>query len=111
MFLIKTSVLKTLEPFNQVQTDSSGPPVFVTLGVSVPDHWCDDTDFFRRCTDLGIEIWGDLSVVVGHMSQMTVWPRYENGQWMTIYDVGSKDNLKFGTLRPIEPVVEEAVTK
>lgn len=102
--LIKTEVLKKLLPFNVKQTDATAPPAWVTLGEAVPDHWCDDTVFFNRCTELGIEMFCDLSVKVGHMGQVTIWPRYEDGKWLTVYDVGGKDNIKFPVVIPATEV-------
>lgn len=105
--LIKTSVLKTLEPLNVTQLDESAPPAWVTLGNPVPDHWCDDTMFFRRCEELGIEMFADLSVPVGHMGQVIIWPKFEDGRWLTSYDVGGKDNIKFFAVQPDPSLVSQ----
>lgn len=72
--LIKTDVFKNLEK------------PWVRLGELEKDHWCDDIGLYRRVRQKGYKIYCDLTVLVGHMQQVIVWPIYQNGKWYTSYD-------------------------
>jgi hypothetical protein len=58
---------------------------YVRLGELEQDEWCDDVGFFNRCRNAGFEIWCDLDVRVGHMTNLTIWPEKVNGVWLTNY--------------------------
>lgn len=80
--LIKTSVFKRMEK------------PWVRLGELQSDEWCDDLGFFNRARLSGIDdIWCDTSVRCGHIGTVIVWPKFENGQWLTGYDTGGKGML------------------
>lgn len=71
-FLIKTDVLRALEP------------PYWRLGQITPDGWGDDIDFCNRARAVGFNIWCDLDVPVGHYTVHSVFPsRDENGIWTT----------------------------
>lgn len=76
--LIKTEVFKKIEE------------PWIRLGELEKDHWCDDIGFFRRVRAAGIKLYCDLDIKVGHMAQVTVWPSYVDGKWMTTYDTHGK---------------------
>jgi len=72
--LIKTDVFRAMEE------------PWIRLGELEKDHWCDDIGFFRRVREHNFKIYCDLSVAVGHMTSVTVWPNMMNGQWYTTYE-------------------------
>lgn len=81
--LIKIEVFKELEQ------------PWIRLGEVESDHWCDDIGFFKRAKDAGYRIFCDLSVKVGHMQQVTLWPVYKDGKWYTSYDTRGISQVTF----------------
>lgn len=82
--LIKTEVLRKMIPFCPGKLDKT---CWFTLGELENDHWCDDIAFFKHARAAGIDdMWVDLSCIIGHMAQVTVWPNPINGKWQTTYD-------------------------
>jgi hypothetical protein len=45
----------------------------------------EDFDFCQKVIDAGFEIYGDLSLWVGHIIQMNMQPIYSDGQWYTMF--------------------------
>ncbi len=86
--LIKTSVFKQMEE------------PWIRLGELEKDHWCDDIGFFRRVRALGIKMYCDLSVTVGHMGVAAMWPVYQDGKWLMAYDSGGEGRAAFPAARP-----------
>lgn len=72
--LIKTSVFDKLER------------PYVRLGELDPENWCDDVGLFNRLRKAGVQSFCDTTVCVGHMKNMIIWPRKENGKWFSGYD-------------------------
>lgn len=71
--LIKTEVFRALsEPW-------------VTLGEIEKDGWCDDVAFFNKVRKAGFGMFMDLNVRCGHMTSLTLYPTYLNGQWHSEY--------------------------
>lgn len=52
-------------------------PPYVTMGQIDPEHWHDDRDFCRKLIASGTQIWGDSTVVLGHTTDMEIWPVYD----------------------------------
>lgn len=88
--LIKMSVFDRLDKF---YGDKAKP--YVRLGEIEQDNWCDDTGFFRRCSQAGIKIHCDLDALVGHQGQVTIWPNREGDQWNVIYRTLSNGAVQF----------------
>jgi hypothetical protein len=65
-------------------------PPYVTLGGIKSDEWCDDIVFFNRVTKAGFEIYCDLDALVGHMASITIWPKYIDGKWNTLYHTNNE---------------------
>lgn len=71
--LINTEVFKAMrEPW-------------VRLGELEQDEWCDDVGFFNRCRKAGFTVWCDLDAPIGHMTNVTIYPEYHDGVWLTNY--------------------------
>lgn len=81
--LIKIDVFKNLEQ------------PWIRLGQLEKDHWCDDLDFFHRVRALGYQPYCDLDAHVGHMATVTIYPRYENSKWYTVYDTRGTGQINF----------------
>jgi GT2 family glycosyltransferase len=73
---------------------------WIRLGELEKDHWCDDIGFFRRVREAGFKAYCDLSTTVGHMATVKVWPKFENGQWYTVYDTNGKGQVMFPAIVP-----------
>lgn len=86
--LIKTDVFRKMER------------PWVTLGELTKDDWCDDIAFFNRAQKAGFKMYVDLDCLVGHMASLTVFPRYIDGKWMTVYDTTGEGQVSFPMLRP-----------
>ena len=50
------------------------------------DGLSEDLGFFKRVQELGLQHHCDLSVTVGHMTSVTVWPKQEEKSWATNYE-------------------------
>lgn len=74
--LIKTAIFDKLTEYE---------PFWVTLGEIQKDGWCDDVAFFNKCRKAGVELYCDMSLQVGHMTTVTIFPKYVNGTWYTEY--------------------------
>lgn len=59
---------------------------YVRLGELDPENWCDDVGFFNRIRKVGIQSYCDMEVCCGHMKNMIIWPKKENGKWYAGYD-------------------------
>lgn len=81
--LIKTEVFKKLEK------------PYIRLGQCESDHWCDDIDFFNRCRLVGFNLFCDLSVLVGHMAQLTIFPFHDGEKWTVQYDTNGISKVSF----------------
>lgn len=82
--LIQTSVFEKMER------------PWITLGELEKDHWCDDISFFRRAIDAGFNLWGDPSVLVGHMATVTIYPQRDaEGRWQIAYDTAGTMRVNF----------------
>lgn len=56
-----------------------------TLGQYVRDQWHDDVWFCELARAAGFQIWGDPTVVCGHMTHMELWPvANEAGRFCTL---------------------------
>jgi GT2 family glycosyltransferase len=86
--LIKIEVFKTM------------PEPWITLGEAEPDHWCDDISFFNRVRKHGFKLFCDLTVLVGHMASVTLYPAYENGNWYVVYDTNGTGKVSIPMISP-----------
>jgi len=86
--LIKAEVFKELEE------------PWIRLGELERDHWCDDIGFFNRARKAGFELYCDLSIVVGHMAKVKIWPQMREGKWTTVYDTGGIGEVIFPAIAP-----------
>lgn len=87
--LIKTNVFKVMEK------------PWITLGELEKDGWCDDISFFNRARLAGFQIYCDLDVRVGHMSQVMLTPNCVDGRWFTVYNTGSLDAIQVPQIVPM----------
>jgi hypothetical protein len=71
--LIQTRVFQALEK------------PWVRLGEIKKDGWCDDVGFFNRVRKAGFRLYCDLNLPIGHNINLTMWPRFVNGAWQTVY--------------------------
>jgi len=80
--LVRTSVLRRI------------PPPWVTMGQIHPEEWCDDLYFCRQMAAAGVQLWGDSSVVLGHTTDVEIWPHYspELG-WSVVFARGTEPFL------------------
>ena len=90
--LIKTEVIRALEEY---------APYWVTLGEITKDGWCDDVAFFNKVRNKGIEMFCDTSVVAGHMTTVSIFPKYINGNWYTEYQSPTGNALIPQTTPPV----------
>lgn len=88
--LIKTDVFRAMDK------------PWITLGEAEKDHWCDDISFFNRFRAAGFQLWCDMSVLVGHMAQCTIWPEVQDNQWYVKYNT-------LGTAEVIFPIPRQEV--
>jgi len=96
--LIKIEVFKSLEA------------PWIRLGELEKDHWCDDIGFFNRVREKGWKLYCDLSLCVGHMASVTIWPEYKDDKWLTKYNTNSPHGeVAFPALRPAVESEEVAV--
>lgn len=72
-------VLIKIEVFKKMQKP------WVTLGEIEKDGWCDDVSFFNRARKAGFQIYCDLTTIGGHMVNVTAYPNFVNGMWITEY--------------------------
>lgn len=86
--LIKTDVFRTMEK------------PWIRLGELEKDHWCDDIGFFNRARQYGYKLYCDLSIRVGHMTGVTVWPNVVDGKWMVSYDTRGTSQVIFPAVVP-----------
>ena len=42
---------------------------------------------------------------------MTIWPKYENGQWFTVYDTEGKGNVQFPVQYPDKDAMRDLISK
>lgn len=73
---------------------------WIRLGELELDHWCDDIGFFRRVREAGFKMYCDLSTTVGHMSQVKIWPHYQDGKWFVRYDTNGRGHVVFPAIVP-----------
>lgn len=60
---------------------------FFRFGEVDKDGLSEDFGFFKRIQDLGLQHYCDLDVPVGHMTNVTVWPKGNAlGSWFTAYE-------------------------
>ena len=87
--LIRRHVLDTFED-----------PVFESHGGLNEDlHFC------AKVRDAGFSIWCDVDAPLGHIGQISVWPRYSGDEWMIDLHLGN------GEIMPIRRIVNaELVT-
>jgi len=76
--LIKTDVFKKMEA-----------PWF-RFGEFRKDQMAEDTGFFKRAGELGIEVYCDLGSQVGHIASMIVRPIKKHIGWIVDYDTNSQ---------------------
>jgi hypothetical protein len=72
-----------------------GGPNWITIGQLNSQEWNDDIEFFNRCRSFGYKLWLDLDVRCGHMASVAVWPDYQDGKWLTVYDTQGRGNAAF----------------
>lgn len=60
-------------------------PPFATEGGGLNE----DLTFCKRVREAGFDIHVDVDVPIGHISQMSVWPRFEEGEWQIGLNLGS----------------------
>lgn len=61
-----------------------------TLGQFTPDQWQDDIWFCERVRDCGFLIHGDPSVRMGHITDTSLWPVWQDGRWHTLLARGAE---------------------
>ena len=81
--LIKTDVFRALEK------------PWIRLGEIVSDEWCDDVGFFNRVKAAGFHLYCDLSIRLGHMMNVTLWPVKKLDGWYSSYVTGTGDTIDF----------------
>jgi len=59
------------------------------------DQMSEDTGFFKRINDLGIESYCDTNCQVGHVSSMIVRPIKKGNDWIVDYDSGGTGSIGF----------------
>lgn len=86
--LVKTSIFDKLEK------------PYIRLGELNPEEWCDDIGFFKRVREAGIQSYCDMSVCLGHIGTMIIKPKYEKGQWYTVYDTNGTGAIMSPQITP-----------
>lgn len=81
--LIKTSVFKQMEY-----------PWF-RLGEFEPDQMNEDTGFYKRAREVGIDIFCDTRSTVGHIASAVVRPVKAGDNWAVDYDTNGKGTVAF----------------
>lgn len=59
------------------------------------DQMSEDTGFFKRANDLGIESYCDTNCPVGHVSSIVVRPIKKGDNWIVDYDSGGTGSIGF----------------
>lgn len=49
---------------------------YVAIGQYHPEKWTDDVFFCRNLVNAGGKLWGDSSVVLGHTTDVEIWPHH-----------------------------------
>ena len=80
--LIKTTVFKKL----------IGPPWFY-FGQYEVDDLAEDTHFYKRTNEVGIELYCDLDAPVGHHCNSVVTPRLINGEWSVLLNTHDENTI------------------
>ncbi len=70
------------------------------LGELDSEHWCDDTGFFKRANEAGINVYCDTECRIGHMGTQVVWPVRDGDKWFSGMESGSGKLLKTPQLVP-----------
>jgi len=63
----------------------------------------EDLIFCRKAGELGFDVYCDLGVRLGHMTQTSIWPDHQDGQWNVGFAIADRFSLNVG----IEPHTEE----
>jgi hypothetical protein len=61
-----------------------GDPVFSTG----PHGLNEDLTFCARLRDAGVKIWCDVDAPLGHIGPISVWPKFEDGEWRIALHLG-----------------------
>jgi hypothetical protein len=69
--------------------DALQDPVFETHG-----GLNEDLTFCAKVRAAGFRIWCDVDSPLGHLSQISVWPTYEDGQWQIGLNLGNGETFK-----------------
>ncbi len=96
-------VLINIEVFKKIEKP------YIRLGQLEKDHWCDDTDFFLRLREAGVELFCDLDCLVGHMASVTLWPHEQDGKWFTAYDTKGLDVISIPQLEPPQELIDKCL--
>ena len=91
--LINTNVFRVMED------------PWVTLGEIEKDGWCDDVAFFNKVRNLGIPIYCDYDMLVGHSLNVTLVPQRIGGKWQTSYITQTGHTISFDPALPTDEVV------
>jgi hypothetical protein len=86
--MIKTDVFRAMEK------------PWIRLGELSQEDWCDDIGFFNRFYAAGFELWCDLSILCGHIADVTIWPYYVDGKWYTTYDTYGPARVTIPAVHP-----------
>lgn len=89
--LIKTDVFRKLEK------------PWVRLGEIEKDEWCDDVAFFNRVRKAGFKLYCDLDIRLGHMLNVTLWPRKNGNGWNSMYVTHTGESFEFPQKTSLSP--------
>ncbi len=70
------------------------PPLWWTMGQIRADLYYEDIDFYRRCHEAGVSIWGDPEVKFGHIHAVAIWPHEDETGWSTVIADGFEGFIK-----------------
>lgn len=68
-----------------------GDPWFRFLPTNT-ERWGEDIWFCRRAAEVGLDVWADNEVWLGHLNVMQVWPRYDpkKKEWAVEYRISGQ---------------------
>jgi hypothetical protein len=88
--LIKVEALKQMEK------------PWVRLGELDAQEWCDDIGFFWRYFQLGLDLFCDTTVQVGHIGTVVIYPKFQDGRWLVGYDTSGSGMISTPLVNPGE---------
>ena len=73
---------------------------WIRLGELESDQWCDDLGFFKRAREAGFKLFCDMSVCVGHIASVMIYPSFREGAWHIVYDTKGPTSVSFPRPQP-----------